>query len=75
MQYDVRRLLEPTALDWDWLPIPAAFTPLYVPIRVVRLALGGLARAGGHLRVTDDAFERKGREGREASHTGRLRPR
>jgi hypothetical protein len=49
MQYDVRRLLEPTALDWDWLPIPAAFTPLYVPLRVVRLALGGLARAGGHI--------------------------
>ena len=64
MQYDVRRLLEPTALDWDWLPIPAAFTPLYVPIRVVRLTLAGLSRAGGHLRVTDDAFERKGREGR-----------
>jgi hypothetical protein len=49
IQYDLRRLLEPTALEWDWLRIPAAFTALYVPLRVVRLALGGLARAGGHI--------------------------
>jgi Uncharacterised nucleotidyltransferase len=42
IQYDVRRVLEPTGLEWDWLPVPA-FAPFYVPLRVVRLVLSGLS--------------------------------
>ena len=36
LQYDLRRLLEPTALEWEWLRLPRLLTPLYAPLRMVR---------------------------------------
>jgi len=43
LQYDLRRLLEPTALEWEWLRLPRLLTPLYAPLRLVRLAIAPLS--------------------------------
>jgi hypothetical protein len=40
VQYDLRRLLEPTPLEWEWLRLPRLLSPLYAPLRIVRLATG-----------------------------------
>ena len=37
MRYDVRRIVEPTRADVDWVHLPAAMTPLYWPVRLLRL--------------------------------------
>lgn len=51
VRYDLWRLFAPTPLEWDWCPLPDRLTPLYVPLRLVRLgvaaARGGLRSAAG----------------------------
>jgi len=37
MGYDVRRLMEPTHAEVEWLPLPRSLSGLYRPVRVVRL--------------------------------------
>jgi len=39
--YDIRRFLEPTYADVDWLRLPSPVAPLYPAVRLVRL--GGMA--------------------------------
>lgn len=39
--YDVRRLLEPTYADLEWVRLPSGVAPLYPAVRLVRL--GGMA--------------------------------
>jgi Uncharacterised nucleotidyltransferase len=46
VRYDVRRLLEPTALEWTWLPLPRALTLLYGPLRIIRLAIAPISAPG-----------------------------
>ena len=45
LRYDLWRLLAPTPLEWEWWPLPPSLAPLYVPLRLLRLASG----AGGGL--------------------------
>jgi putative nucleotidyltransferase-like protein len=45
IRYDLRRLFEPTTLEWEWLPLPRALTMLYPPLRIVRLATAPLSGA------------------------------
>lgn len=40
INYDVRRLLEPTYADLEWARLPSALSPLYSAVRLVRL--GGM---------------------------------
>jgi hypothetical protein len=42
LAYDLRTLLEPTSLEWQWVQLRAPLTPLYVPLRLVRLALAAV---------------------------------
>jgi hypothetical protein len=44
VQYDVRALLEPTTLESEWLHLKGPLTALYVPARLVRLALAAVHR-------------------------------
>lgn len=37
VRYDVRRIVEPTRADVDWVHLPDAMTPLYWPVRLLRL--------------------------------------
>jgi hypothetical protein len=37
LRYDVRRTIEPTRADVEWMPLPSAMTALYWPLRVLRL--------------------------------------
>jgi len=39
--YDVRRLLEPTSADLEWVRLPSGLSPLYPAVRLVRL--GGMS--------------------------------
>lgn len=42
LRYTALRVFEPTPLDWSWCPLPDAFAPLYVGVRLLRLTLAGL---------------------------------
>ncbi|HEY6894546.1 MAG TPA: nucleotidyltransferase family protein [Rhodanobacteraceae bacterium] len=41
--YDMRRLIEPTRAEWDWVQLPDALAPLYAPARVVRLLVAAFS--------------------------------
>ena len=51
--YDLRRLLEPTPRDVEWIQLPWWMSPAYVPLRVVRLTLRETARAVARSADTD----------------------
>lgn len=44
VMYDLRRLLEPTSLEAEWVTLPPALAPFYVPARLVRLTARGFGR-------------------------------
>lgn len=43
VRYAASRVLAPTPLEWAWCRLPARLSLLYVPLRLVRLAVAGAA--------------------------------
>jgi Uncharacterised nucleotidyltransferase len=42
VRYDLWRVLAPTPLEWQWCHLPDPLTPLYVPVRLIRLGVGAV---------------------------------
>jgi Uncharacterised nucleotidyltransferase len=42
IRYDFWRVIGPTPLEWRWCRLPEPLSTLYVPLRLVRLAVAGL---------------------------------
>jgi hypothetical protein len=43
IRYDLWRVVAPSVREWQWCPLPDALTPLYVPMRFVRLGAAAMS--------------------------------
>ena len=53
VRYDAWRLLAPTPLEWQWCRLPDSLTPLYVPLRLVRLSAAAIGLPTGRAAAPD----------------------
>jgi hypothetical protein len=49
IEYPLRLAVTPTLGDWEWVRLPPGLSPLYYPLRPLRLAAGGLRALGARL--------------------------